>query len=66
MFDERRHRVAGIDKSYPLQPISVKTTPNSVGRQVKSTVNIVTKAKEFKPVKPPLTDYIHCMNGKIT
>lgn len=25
MFDERRHRVAGIDKSYPLQPIQQQT-----------------------------------------
>uniref|UniRef100_A0A182PNJ9 C2HC/C3H-type domain-containing protein n=1 Tax=Anopheles epiroticus TaxID=199890 RepID=A0A182PNJ9_9DIPT len=26
MFDERRHRVAGIDKSYPLQPIQSTST----------------------------------------
>uniref|UniRef100_A0A182SX10 Uncharacterized protein n=1 Tax=Anopheles maculatus TaxID=74869 RepID=A0A182SX10_9DIPT len=26
MFDERRHRVAGIDKSYPLQPIQTTST----------------------------------------
>uniref|UniRef100_A0A182NG61 C2HC/C3H-type domain-containing protein n=1 Tax=Anopheles dirus TaxID=7168 RepID=A0A182NG61_9DIPT len=26
MFDERRHRVAGIDKSYPLQPIQATST----------------------------------------
>ncbi|KFB36463.1 AGAP004068-PA-like protein [Anopheles sinensis] len=30
MFDERRHRVAGIDKSYPLQPIQTKTTATGV------------------------------------
>lgn len=32
MFDERRHRVAGIDKSYPLQPIqSTATVPVAHG-----------------------------------
>jgi hypothetical protein len=25
MFDQRRQRVTGIDKSYPLQPISTKS-----------------------------------------
>ncbi|XP_058173202.1 zinc finger C2HC domain-containing protein 1C [Anopheles ziemanni] len=30
MFDERRHRVAGIDKSYPLQPIQTKTTATGI------------------------------------
>lgn len=32
MFDERRQRVTGIDKSYPLQPISTKTSANSAPR----------------------------------
>lgn len=27
MFDERRQRSTGIDKSYPLQPITTKTSP---------------------------------------
>lgn len=40
MFDERRQRVVGIDKSYPLQPISAKETPNNTVRQVKTTVKI--------------------------
>ncbi|XP_053669464.1 LOW QUALITY PROTEIN: zinc finger C2HC domain-containing protein 1C [Anopheles marshallii] len=30
MFDERRHRVAGIDKSYPLQPIQTTSTVPTV------------------------------------
>lgn len=38
MFDERRQRVTGIDKSYPLQPISTKTLPSNSGRQLKNTV----------------------------
>lgn len=38
MFDERRQRVTGIDKSYPLQPISTKNVSNSSGRQAKNTV----------------------------
>ncbi|XP_031617765.1 ankyrin repeat-containing protein kinase A isoform X2 [Contarinia nasturtii] len=37
MFDERRQRVTGIDKSYPLQPISSKNGPNNSGRQAKNT-----------------------------
>lgn len=36
MFDERRQRVTGIDKSYPLQPISSKASPNL---NLKTTVN---------------------------
>lgn len=40
MFDERRQRVTGIDKSYPLQPISSRTVPNNSGRQAKNTVMI--------------------------
>lgn len=40
MFDERRQRVTGIDKSYPLQPIPSKTASNHSGRQVKNTVNV--------------------------
>lgn len=38
MFDERRQRVTGIDKSYPLQPISSKVVTNNSGRQIKNTV----------------------------
>lgn len=38
MFDERRQRVTGIDKSYPLQPISSKIVSNHSGRQAKNTV----------------------------
>lgn len=39
MFDERRQRVTGIDKSYPLQPIPTKNVSNSSGgRQAKNTV----------------------------
>lgn len=37
MFDERRQRVAGIDKSYPLQPITTRPMPNVVSRPVKAT-----------------------------
>lgn len=37
MFDERRQRVAGIDKSYPLQPITTRPMPNAVSRPVKAT-----------------------------
>ncbi|XP_055615515.1 zinc finger C2HC domain-containing protein 1C-like isoform X2 [Toxorhynchites rutilus septentrionalis] len=36
MFDERRHRVAGIDKSYPLQPIQAKV---SVSNNNVNTIN---------------------------
>lgn len=38
MFDERRQRVTGIDKSYPLQPIPSKIVSNHSGRQNKNTV----------------------------
>lgn len=38
MFDERRQRVTGIDKSYPLQPISSKIVSNNASRQAKNTV----------------------------
>lgn len=38
MFDERRQRVTGIDKSYPLQPIPSKIVSNHSGRQAKNTV----------------------------
>lgn len=34
MFDERRNRGTGIDKSYPLQPISQKTSPTNTGKSV--------------------------------
>lgn len=37
MFDERRQRVTGIDKSYPLQPIPTRTMSNGVSRSVKAT-----------------------------
>lgn len=40
MFDERRQRVTGIDKSYPLQPISSKISPNNGARQIKTMVFI--------------------------
>lgn len=41
MFDERRQRVTGIDKSYPLQPIASKNVSNNSGRQAKNTVIIL-------------------------
>lgn len=34
MFVERRQRVTGIDKSYPLQPISKSTPVNSTRQKV--------------------------------
>lgn len=37
MFDERRQRVTGIDKSYPLQPITTRPMPNATSRPVKAT-----------------------------
>lgn len=38
MFDERRQRVTGIDKSYPLQPITSRPMPNAAAsRPVKAT-----------------------------
>lgn len=38
MFDERRQQVVrGIDKSYPLQPITTRPMPNAVSRPVKAT-----------------------------
>lgn len=37
MFDERRQRVTGIDKSYPLQPITTRPMPNTISRPVKAT-----------------------------
>lgn len=37
MFDERRQRVIGIDKSYPLQPITTRPMPNAASRPVKAT-----------------------------
>lgn len=43
MFDERRQRVIGIDKSYPLQPITSKTVSNNLGRQIKNTVITVNR-----------------------
>lgn len=48
MFDERRQRVTGIDKSYPLQPISTRASPNySVTRQIRTTVS--RKAHRISP-----------------
>lgn len=41
MFVERRQRVTGIDKSYPLQPISKSTPVNSTRQKV--TVSGVTE-----------------------
>lgn len=41
MFVERRQRVTGIDKSYPLQPIS-KSTPVNSTRQRITAVRIYT------------------------
>lgn len=41
MFDERRQRVTGIDKSYPLQPISSKS--NNSDRQAKNAMVIVNE-----------------------
>lgn len=40
MFDERRQRVTGIDKSYPLLPISYKFVPNNYGHQNRNTVTL--------------------------
>ncbi|XP_055322298.1 uncharacterized protein LOC129578157 isoform X2 [Sitodiplosis mosellana] len=40
MFDERRQRVTGIDKSYPLQPISSRIVSNNSGRQTKNTTSV--------------------------
>lgn len=34
MFVERRQRVTGIDKSYPLQPISKSSPVNSTRQKV--------------------------------
>jgi hypothetical protein len=41
MFVERRQRITGIDKSYPLQPISSKspTTEQSTGAMSKKVVS---------------------------
>lgn len=36
MFDERRQRSTGIDKSYPLKPISLGTSANSESRTIKT------------------------------
>uniref|UniRef100_U5EPU9 C2HC/C3H-type domain-containing protein n=1 Tax=Corethrella appendiculata TaxID=1370023 RepID=U5EPU9_9DIPT len=53
MFDERRHRVIGVDKSYPLQPITTanKTTSNTVANNNansnnhNSTAGVVASSK---------------------
>lgn len=37
MFVERRQRVIGIDKSYPLLPITTRSMPNAVSRPIKVT-----------------------------
>uniref|UniRef100_A0A182IUA5 C2HC/C3H-type domain-containing protein n=1 Tax=Anopheles atroparvus TaxID=41427 RepID=A0A182IUA5_ANOAO len=42
MFDERRHRVAGIDKSYPLQPIQTKTTAAGGATTMLATTTTMT------------------------
>lgn len=47
MFDERRQRVTGIDKSYPLQPISTKTLPSNSGRQLKNTATTTITSNSF-------------------
>lgn len=39
MFDERRHRTTGIDKSYPLQPISTVSRKSPVPTMQKSSNN---------------------------
>lgn len=52
MFDERRHRTIGIDKSYPLQPISTTTIRKSpVPPITRTTINnrssTMTTSKSF-------------------
>lgn len=49
MFDERRHRVAGIDKSYPLQPIQQQQTPQQqAGRTVANGGSNVSNGNSAK------------------
>lgn len=52
MFDERRHRTVGIDKSYPLQPISTTTTrkspvPPTTTRSTTNRSSTMTTSKSF-------------------
>lgn len=42
MFDERRQRSTGIDKSYPLQPIAPRTSPSVSKTTVTTTVRRTT------------------------
>lgn len=50
MFDERRHRVVGIDKSYPLKPIPTKpTAPNATNDNNNNNLNSTTISSKRVP-----------------
>lgn len=49
MFDERRQRTVGIDKSYPLQPISGRQTSDSITTNSQTVKRL--KAEQRRPAK---------------
>lgn len=44
MFDERRNK-AGIDRSYPLEPLKVKTNPRGPSSDKKTTTTTKTTVR---------------------
>lgn len=49
MFDERRQRTVGIDKSYPLQPISGRQTSDTITSNSHTVKRLIVEQK--RPAK---------------
>lgn len=51
MFDERRQRVAGIDKGYPLQPIQTRVTPNASAIGPRNKIRVSNDLRAIESIK---------------